>query len=37
MAAVALLILAAKALPGGERRARVSGVGLIAAGVVVLA
>lgn len=36
MAAVALLILGEKVLPGGERVARVSGVGLIAAGVAVL-
>jgi predicted metal-binding membrane protein len=37
MAAVALLILVEKALPGGERLARTAGAGLIAAGVVVLA
>ena len=37
MAAVALLILAEKALPGGTRVAQVCGVGLIAAGALVLA
>jgi predicted metal-binding membrane protein len=37
MAAVALLILGEKALRGGERLAQVTGLGLIAAGVVVLA
>jgi predicted metal-binding membrane protein len=37
MAAVALLILGEKALPGGERLARVTGLALVAAGVVVLA
>jgi predicted metal-binding membrane protein len=37
MAAVALVILAEKALPGGERLARVTGFALITAGAVVLA
>jgi predicted metal-binding membrane protein len=37
MAAVALLILAEKALPGGELTARASGIALVAAGAVVLA
>jgi len=37
VAAVALLILAEKVLYGGERVARVSGVALIAAGIVMLA
>ena len=37
MAAVALLILVEKAIPGGAALARATGVGLIAAGVVVLA
>jgi predicted metal-binding membrane protein len=37
MAAVALLILVEKALPGGAPLARAAGVGLIAAGVAVLA
>jgi predicted metal-binding membrane protein len=37
MAAVALLILLEKALPGGERAARVTGFALIAAGTAVLA
>jgi predicted metal-binding membrane protein len=37
MAAVALLILAEKALPGGDRLARATGLALIAAGALVLA
>lgn len=37
MAAFGLLILAEKALPGGDRLARVSGVALLVAGAVVLA
>jgi predicted metal-binding membrane protein len=37
MAAVALIILAEKALPGGERVVQVTGFALVAAGVVVLA
>lgn len=37
MAAVALVILAEKAVPGGERLARVTGFALITAGAVVLA
>lgn len=37
MAAVVLLILAGKALPSGDRLARVTGFALIAAGIVVLA
>jgi predicted metal-binding membrane protein len=37
MAAVALLILAEKTLPGGDRLARAAGLALIAAGALVLA